>query len=390
MSYIATLFSLLLFSATANAVILKGGSGGGSGPQPNSVTAANNTATYAPLCQAIAPFYAVIGNSSGALWSIGIGAYTAPTTKIGIDSATKWVYSTYLTQIRNGYLNFTTADQNALNMIDGYVNLGESSGGSSCPSSLSPRTPAQCILQSPGPNGQPNQAYGAQVTDQGSGTSGIPGTSAVGVYFYQGGHDEVHAATLSPLANLTDTQITSVVNGQLGTTSAGMNFVQPLLSGGAAATVAGYSQMLMNIMSGSLLMNASLQNAGAGNNTVCTLSGGNYAGYTVGGVAVTSTTTNWQFTNGICNAQYSPIAAPWVYGEGFWVELMWANGAAGDGAFSSPGSDGYYPWISANLQQWGIIARSAGAGQGGASAQCGELIRDAYNKGVYQPGPYPQ
>ena len=47
---------------------------------------------------------------------------------------------------------------------------------------------------------------------------------------------------------------------------------------------------------------------------------------------------------------------------------------AGDGAFSSPGTFGFYPWIDPGKTYCGVLARVA---QNGAfpSAQCGGLIR---------------
>jgi hypothetical protein len=345
--------------------------GGGGGPAHGSVAAANATAQQNALCKAVYPFYAEIGTKNQVLWSIQVG--TSPpgrTTGMGIDSATKWAYSYYIAQIRGSLAAYTTADIQAFNMDDGYVNLGESPGGSSCPQSLNPRTPAQCILQSPGPNGQPGQAYGAQVTDQGPGSPGVPGASAVGAFFYQGGHDMVHGVNHSPLFNLTDPQISVAIGNQVGVV---MAFTQPLLSGGIATSTANYATMLQNMLNNSYYLTSILPST----DTICTDPGGNYSNQTVGGVPGP--------TN--CPAQYSPIPELWQYGLGFWKETDPA--VNGDGAYSSPGSDGYYPWIDVSETFYGVLARASGGGNGYPSAQCGRLIRRAWITGTQQTGTIP-
>jgi len=63
---------------------------------------------------------------------------------------------------------------------------------------------------------------------------------------------------------------------------------------------------------------------------------------------------------------------------------------AGDGAFSSAGSKGWYPWIDATNTYYGLIARvAAKGGNGYASLQCGRLLRYAFLNGVPQYGPSP-
>lgn len=376
---------LCLLSVTAHAAGLLRPGGGGYSTGNNSTVAANATATSNPLCTAIQPFYAEIGNASTVLWSIQFGSVGRTNTALGVDSASKWIYSYYIAQIRGSLAAYTSADIAALNMLDGYINVGEGNDPSyplsTCPPSLAQRTPAGCLVQIPGPNGQqpPNgQNFGALITNQGPGTVGIPGTSAVGVYIYQGAHDEVHAANHSPLANFTDPQITVAIGNQTGSQ---MSYVQPLLSGGAAATAAQYATMLQNMLSNTYYKTQILPSI----HTTCTFPGGNYSNQTVGGV---TGPTN-------CTAQYSPINGCWQYALGFWVETgpSVATGSCpaenGDGAYSSPGSDGYYPWIDKTMTYYGIIARSAGAGQGYASAQCGRLIRQAWLSGVQQTGTIP-
>jgi len=76
----------------------------------------------------------------------------------------------------------------------------------------------------------------------------------------------------------------------------------------------------------------------------------------------------------------SPPSENWHYSVGHWVEDA-SN--ASDGAFSSPGAFGFYPWIDKTKTYYGVIARST---PGGAleSVYCGRQIRKAWTTGVAQ------
>ena len=91
-------------------------------------------------------------------------------------------------------------------------------------------------------------------------------------------------------------------------------------------------------------------------------------------------------------ANYSPVPATesWHYSLGHWVE---DDPVQGDGSFSSPGLYGFYPWINASKNLYGVIARYdiANAGNTPAantaywrSVACGRLIRKAYQTQVAQ------
>ena len=63
-----------------------------------------------------------------------------------------------------------------------------------------------------------------------------------------------------------------------------------------------------------------------------------------------------------------------------WVET---DPLVGDGAFSSAGAFGFYPWVDAGKRFYGIVARqSLLSGSGFDSAFCGRLIRKAWLTGV--------
>ena len=77
-----------------------------------------------------------------------------------------------------------------------------------------------------------------------------------------------------------------------------------------------------------------------------------------------------------------PSTMSWHYAIGHWVE---DDPASGDGAFSSAGAFGFYPWISQDETTWGVLARFkftlAGARIGTASLVCGREIRQAWARG---------
>ena len=75
-----------------------------------------------------------------------------------------------------------------------------------------------------------------------------------------------------------------------------------------------------------------------------------------------------------------PLEESWHYSIGHWVE---DDPAVGDGAFSSPGAFGFYPWIDASKTYYGVLARLA-LGSALESVYCGRMIRKAWVTGVAQ------
>jgi hypothetical protein len=87
-----------------------------------------------------------------------------------------------------------------------------------------------------------------------------------------------------------------------------------------------------------------------------------------------------------CNAAYSPVYTEhFHYSIAHWVE---DDPTSGDGAFSSPGAFGFYPWIEANKHFYGVISRAAPANgtiqNGLQSSLCGHEIRAAWESGQQQ------
>src|ERR1700691_1437730 len=86
-------------------------------PTPTSVRAAKATAANNPLCTAIVPFYWEIGDSLGVIISESEGVNSSGdpvlgTTNLNVDSSAKWLYGTYVVQVRGSAANLTTQDIN--------------------------------------------------------------------------------------------------------------------------------------------------------------------------------------------------------------------------------------------------------------------------------------
>jgi hypothetical protein len=169
-----------------------------------------------------------------------------------------------------------------------------------------------------------------------------------GKFFYNGGHMQQHAVR-EGLGNLDDKALASRINGALGTS---FEYLQPQLAGGIRTDAADYGEFLRRIVAGQLQMKSLL-----GSHAVCT-------------------------NPRTCpTAAESFIHADVHYAIGHWVE----DDPNGDGAFSSAGAFGFYPWISHDETTWGVLARFQfalnGARIGMASLMCGREIRKAWDSG---------
>jgi CubicO group peptidase (beta-lactamase class C family) len=155
---------------------------------------------------------------------------------------------------------------------------------------------------------------------------------------------------LGPLDN---TALAAEIRRLLGN-DINLSYTQPQLAGGVRTSAKDYAIFLKKLLNNQLKMAALL-----GTNPVCTNP---------------STCTN---------AVSTPITtgANWHYSMGHWVE---DDLSTGDGAFSSTGAFGFYPWLDASKTYYGIVARFDVAGSGNESAQCGARIRKAWITGVVQ------
>ena len=320
-------------------------------PTPTSAAAANATASNNALCTGITPFYWEIGDATGTLVSSSEGVdaggnpITASTT-MDVASSAKWLYGTYVVQIRGAASKLTPLDINFLHMTSGYTNLdGGGHPAGTCPSSDSPDTVNTCLALL---NSVDDLPYGYQ------------NPATIGFFDYDGGHIQVHGGLHSPIGDTPNTMLGAAISANLGS-GVKLIYSQPLLPGGIYTTPAQFALVLRHIVDGSLYMHDAL-----GTNPVCT---------------VASST---------CQALNTPIPEAWHYSIAHWVEDD--PKFNGDGAFSAPGGQGFYPWVEASKSYYGLVGRATTGPlkQGFQSVQCGRLIRHAWDTGVEQRGRLPK
>ncbi len=335
-------------AATANSTILTVGTASVGPPTANSVAAVSATAQNNTQCTAIQPFYWEIGDAGSALASgsstqAGASPVTA-TTKWSIASASKWIYGMYVVQNRGGAANLTPSDIKFMNFTSGYTYMDTLTQSATCTAPASGADSINYCLTLP--SATAGELY----------SSHDPSTD--GVFDYDGGHEENHAGQFQPEINNLDTSLLgSAIATGLNVSGITLRYTQPLLAGGIYGSANDYSPILRAVLSGQLGMLNAL-----GTHPVCAWVGSG------------------------CNAAYSPaVTVHWHYSIAHWVE---DDPTTGDGAFSSPGAFGFYPWIESNKKFYGIISRYATANgeiqNGLASSQCGRELRAAWETGVQQ------
>ena len=281
--------------------------------------AATATATMNAKCTALGDFYWEIGDGTQMLGHGAIGTTYAQDTEMSIASASKIVFGAYVVELAEG--NLTANQKSALRMLSGFHGLNPVKCSAAA-------TVADCLnAGAPGPN------YTYDAAD-------------VGHFHYDGAHDQMFAVDVLGIGALSAPQLTTLVMNKLGI-SPGFVLASPLPSGGIRASAAQFAIFLRAIVHGDLRLRDQL-----GAEPVCTLPG-----------------------TSCPSAASSPSPLAWHYSYNHWVE----DDAAGDGAFSSPGAFGFYPWISADKTLYGILARQSTAGGGGFSSfECGQAIRRAW------------
>lgn len=291
------------------------------------IAAATSTAqSGSNACAAIQPFYWEIGNRNSALaaGSVDPAGSIAPAytaaTSMNIASASKWLYAAHVVQKQGGVLS--ADDIRFLNLRSGHVSF------SACPAW---QTVDGCL------NTLANGAY-------------TP--AADGIFHYGGGHMQKHASLIG-LGPLDNAGLAAELQTQLGN-DVGLGYSHPQPAGGVVSTAGDYAQFLRKLLRGELRIGNRL-----GSHAVCT----------------NPTTCTRASQTPI------PITEQWQYSLGHWVE---ADPAVGDGAFSSPGAFGFYPWVDASRRWYGVVARRDPHGSGFDSVQCGRLIRKAWVTGTAQ------
>lgn len=305
-----------------------------SGDSAAAIAAANGAA-----CQDARPFYWEIGNVNGPLVSghvdgpLGLVTYHR-NTRMNLASASKWVLGAYMMEVDGGVP--PAHQREAAMMLTGYNNFNSAL----CQLSL---TVGGCF-------------YNIIGNDKHS-------TAADGSFFYSGGNSQYLAASpaLLDLGDMTTAQLSNEIQTVVGTT---MTYQYPAVSAGLKGSAAEYADFLVRLMTppaqGGLIMH-------------------DYLG--VARVATLPCPTN--------ASGCSPAGTvAWTYGYEYWVEnnvqsgLLTPGGppvGPGDGAYSSPGAWGFYPWISHDQSLYGIVARRGLSPTAfRKSALCGMAIRYAF------------
>lgn len=306
--------------------------------------AANATVTGNTACTGLTKFYWEIGEKTGLKGSgTGGGTGTAPmaSQQIPIYSAGKWVWGAYAYERLAGmlpaadlqYLSFTSgnADGPAANACALYTTV------QSCRNSMAAQD-----------------------------------NTKADKFYYGPAHFEQQAISSFGMGAFNKTQLAAEVHRLLGADFA-LTYDAPQMAGGAKSSATDYAKFLRKILNAQLRIGSAL-----GSNAVCT--------YTDA-----TNTTNGITRSNCPSAGYSPVdeaagglQEAWHYSIGHWVEDD-PDPSIGDGAFSSPGAAGFYPWIDSSKTYYGILARNVVATtSAGNSVKCGRKIRKAWVTGSPQ------
>lgn len=273
-------------------------------------------------CASLPSFYWEIGDraariASGSVHQSGAILTYTSSTNLSIASASKWMWGAYVVEKRGGVLNAT--DIKHLTFTSGYSSFDTCAMGD---------TVGSCLA---------------------TGDNGTYTAATNGKFFYNGGHMEKQASLMG-LDGADNAALAVEVKGQIGTEIA-MTYTQPQPAGGVRTSADEYAKFLRKIITGDLRMGGVL-----GTQAVCT----------------NPTTCATAVSTPI------PTDESWHYSLGHWVE---DDPTVGDGAFSSPGAFGFYPWIDSGKTYYGIVARESVGGAAIESVKCGRLIRKAWLTG---------
>lgn len=286
--------------------------------------ALRQTAANTTQCKELGDFYWEVGEATHVVAQGAVGTSYRADKPIPIASASKLIFGSYVLEKIGKNTDPTPTQLQALEMQSGYTSM-------KFMSCVFSGTVESCLDR------RRNSAYSPD---------------NVGKFFYNGAHDQKLAVDLG-LGAMNATQFGDEINAVLGN---GLHFTfgSPQPAGGMQASPGEYGKFLRAILAGNLRMKDFL-----GTHPVCTAPGS------------------------CAGALYSPAApVAWHYSLNHWVEDDPENG---DGAFSSPGAFGFYPWISADKQWYGVLARvSHKPAAYKESVACGILLRRAWLNGAAQ------
>jgi len=183
-----------------------------------------------------------------------------------------------------------------------------------------------------------------------AGAAGMESAADVGKFYYDSGHFQKLASLLGLGAD-DNAALAAEVESQIGP-EIQIGYTQPEPAAGVQTSADQYVLFLRRLLVGS--PNPLLIGPLLGSDAVC--------------------------TEACSTAVFSPISNHWHYSLGHWVE---DDPAVGDGAFSSPGRTGFYPWVNATRTNYGVLARDGASGSQN-STLCGSAIRKAWTTGVAQ------
>lgn len=285
-------------------------------------------AANGPACEGARPFYWELGDSSGdpiVSGQVGGNKFDRD-TDISIGSASKWLLAAYVVERFNGLPNGPEGEKiaSALKMLDGYTSFN----------------PLLCLAT-------------AKVSSCHTvGSNDLVEEDRIGYFNYGGGHGQAIATdpALLGLGDMYRYQLMNEVNSYLALGDS-FSYKTPGVSGGMTASARDYADFLQRILDGSLVMSQ-------------------YLGYS----PVQTVCDKCSSFYGVANLHYSLH---------HWIEDNDQAGAltdgtpvpVGDGAYSSLGIFGFYPWISADKNYYGIVSRK---GYPSPSYTCGRAIRDAF------------
>jgi hypothetical protein len=304
-------------------------------------TAATHTANHSQACKGNGNFYWEIGSRNGAIVSGSVVnnssvAGVDATTSMPIASASKLIFAAYVLETCGGVACTTPGNpvpsHLALRMMSSYLG-----------------TQQRCV-----------GATGSTTVDQCAQSAGIyHEPAAVDAFSYSGGQFQAFAWGEPHLTNLNAGGLAYEINAWLGTDfSYGHSAPNPWLAGGAGSTPANYALFLQRILL-------------------------SYAD-PVNGLKIFGALGQDE-VDAYYSAHSTPVTAQaWGYSYGHWVENIEGRVAKWDGAYSSPGSFGFYPWIAKGKQLYGLVARNSGGGFW-PSVVCGQAIRRAFYTGQAQP-----
>lgn len=302
------------------------------------LSAARLTAEKSAACVAAQPFYWEIGNGREPLAGGSVGDQ-APSrdTPMAIASASKWIYGAFVAERRQGQP--TAQDWSFLHFTSGYTHFHI------CRPHQSVAACQESLL-----NGRGKQN---------------PATA--GKFDYNGGHMQQHAIVMG-LGSMGPDALAASVRQTLSPVLGSdwrFDYIQAQPAGGGRTTPGQYARFLRATVADQLQLSHLL-----GQNKVCT-------------------------NPTVCPAEAVktpiPLNESWHYSFGHWVE---DDPQVGDGAFSSPGAFGFYPWISADKRFYGMVAREERHGlmtgdpsdrPAIGSVACGRAIRAAWMDGNPRP-----